>query len=99
MNHKYISDNFRRSGDFPKSYENLSPNDLYNVIKQNPYLVNKIDEQTGQTLLLRAVETNNLEKAIIIIQSGANINNQNPSGETPLYIAVDNGNFKLIQIL
>lgn len=103
MNIKYISDNSflstNNKSDFTRAYESLSASQLTQLLIQNPSLIYKVDEKTGNSLLLRSVEVNNIEKAVILLKAGSDFNIQNSLGETCLYISVDNSNLILTEIL
>ena len=77
----------------------ISPLDLYNILKNNPYLVNTEDEN-NQTFLNYAIKRNNNSLINLILTSPIlNLTYQNEQGNTYLNLAVIWQNIKLVQKL
>lgn len=53
----------------------------------------------GETLLLTAIKSKNLQLINFLLQQGANIDLANVDGETPLNVAADHGDIEIIQLL
>jgi ankyrin repeat protein len=53
----------------------------------------------GQTPLLLAVRNEDVPLARVLLNNGANPNVREPNGATPLSIAEDKANLKLVQLL
>ena len=60
-----------------------------------------IDKQdgAGNTFLLAATEANNIPLVQLLLKAGANLNQKNSDGETPLEIALDNNFLELGKLL
>ena len=77
----------------------ISPLDLYNILKKNPYLVNTEDEN-NETFLSYAIKRNNNSLINLILTSPIlNLTYQNEQGNTYLHLAVVQQNIKLVQKL
>lgn len=61
--------------------------------------INVKNEETGFNSLHYAVLNNNIPLISMLIKHGININDQSKSHYTPLIIACDKGNLKVIEIL
>jgi hypothetical protein len=94
----YITDNrLLKSGEgFP---DLLNTSVLSELLEKDPTLLNKTDNKTGWTLLIRAVMNNNFQIAEYLLERHANPDKQNIYGETVLHLAVENGNHKIINLL
>ena len=49
--------------------------------------------------LHQAVNDNDIEYVVFLVQSGANVNSKNKFGYTPLHWAVESGNFEIVELL
>ncbi len=56
-------------------------------------------DKDGNTCLLEAVRTNNIPIVKRLIAAGVNLNQHDPSGKTPLKIALDNNLLELAKLL
>lgn len=61
--------------------------------------VNKVDDRSGDTLLIRAVESKNIELVNLLIYLGADVNKSNNAGSTPLMKAIYSKNSAMINFL
>ena len=84
---------------FTKNYENLSNNNLISLLNSNKEIALKKDCFSNKTLLFRFVELNIIEKVEIVLKYNVDVNITNRNNETPLYLAVDNGNYNLVNLL
>lgn len=84
---------------FSENSENLDIETLSILLEREPFLLNTLDPITGQTLLMRAVNSNNYQAAEYLIEKGANPNVQNTCGETALHHAVELSCYKMINLL
>lgn len=71
--------------------------DLLKVIPKSQWLLPT--EENGMTLLHLACRGKNIEAANLLIASGANINEQDDDGWTPLQVAVYLGQSTMVQLL
>lgn len=58
--------------------------------------INKVDDRSGDTLLIRAVESKNVELVKFLMYCGADINKPNSAGSTPLMKAIYSRNIDMI---
>lgn len=58
-----------------------------------------LQDQNGNTALIWAVESGNLEAVRLFLEAGANANITNKADQTALQVAVNSGNTRLIQLL
>ena len=97
--------------DYPKRYEINYPlhaackngdteklEEILESSKENPNLLNKKD-CFGCTPLLRAVVEDQEEMAMILVESGADVNIPNKEGQTCLMMAAQNGALHVVQLI
>jgi ankyrin repeat protein len=102
MNEKrYISDNkiFTKAINIFQNSENMTVNKIAKLLENNPEYLNLQDPNSGSTLLFNAVALENYDSIDFLLQKKANSDKQNIYGETPLHLAVENGNVKIVNIL
>lgn len=78
--------------------------DVIRVLKENnailfPENINIFNNVRGKTPLHFCAERGNIEMAIFLIESGANVNITDSIGRAPLYFAVNSNNFEIAKFL
>ncbi|MBC8276917.1 MAG: ankyrin repeat domain-containing protein [FCB group bacterium] len=68
------------------------------MLKENPELLNKIDEN-GATLMHQAAANGALKTAKFLVKKGAAVEVTDDSGQTPLHLAAINGRLKFVKFL
>ena len=63
------------------------------------YRYGKIDVLTNNPLLMYTCAYNDVETSKILLENGANVNNKNSDGSTPLSMALRNQNTELVELL
>ncbi|XP_062575496.1 putative ankyrin repeat protein RF_0381, partial [Saccostrea cucullata] len=64
-----------------------------------PYADTNMTNDDGRTVLMVAVEMNDMDMVKRIMKSGADVNKNDNSGKTPLLIALEGGTFKIAEYL
>ncbi|XP_062575499.1 ankycorbin-like [Saccostrea cucullata] len=64
-----------------------------------PYADTSMTNDDGRTLLMVAVEMNDMDMVKKIVKSGADVNKKDNSGKTAILIALEGGNFKIAEYL
>jgi ankyrin repeat protein len=79
-----------------KGYPDLTKFFLEKKVNPNEIKLPKIDEDTA---LFSAIKDNQLETTKLLIEFKADVNHKNHIGDTPLHLAVQTGNLKLVKLL
>ncbi len=58
-----------------------------------------LPDKDGKTLLMKAIEKDNLDLALFLYEHGASTNIEDHSGSTPLHLAVERNNIEFIRLL
>jgi ankyrin repeat protein len=72
---------------------------LKKILKDQPRLLNQVDDKLKWSPLYRTVICGHLEATQYLLGLGADPNIKNNLGETALHQAVDNSQYKLVKIL
>jgi ankyrin repeat protein len=61
----------------------------YTLLEQSPKLVNT--QKDGYTPLFRAIDQQQKDMVVMLVQNGADINATNETGSTPLHVVAEQG--------
>lgn len=97
---KFISDHkILKIDDMPKLSENFTVENVSNFLKSNPEYIDRPDKKTGSTLLYRSVMLGANEVTEFLLSLKANTDIPNVNCETPLFMSVEESNYKIINLL
>lgn len=85
--------------EFSILFENMNLEDVSNFLIKYPNFINKQENKSGLTLLQKAVIEEINDIAEFLLSINANPDFPNILSETPLYNAVENSNYKIINLL
>jgi ankyrin repeat protein len=78
---------------------NFSLDKMVSVSDYNKLLSNLSVDSYGNTILMKAIENNDINGVKYLIKNGANINHQLKCGSTALMVAAVNGNLSIVKYL
>jgi len=97
---KFISDHkILKIDDMPKLLENFTVENVSIFLKTNPGYIDRPDKKTGSTLLYRSIMIGANDVTEFLLSLKANPDIPNINGETPLYLSVEESNYKIINLL
>ncbi len=97
---KYISDDL--SSKYEKnlsSIDNFNLENISNFLKSYPDYIDRFEKRTGSTLLFLSVlyGVNDVTEFLLSLKANCDIPSAN--GQTPLFLSVENSNYKIINLL